>query len=202
MGLRAQVRTRDGWAADAHSAVRVQPRAGALPVQLSSAQRAELLGAARAGRAATARSLHLGAQEQLIPKSVLKDADGTVHTRYERTFAGLPVLGGDLVVHTAADGTAKAADKATNATISVPSTTATRSAASAKTFAIGRARAEGATSPAVTSSRKVVWAASGAPVLAWESVVDGLQDDGTPTPTPPCTPTSTSSVAPVTRRAP
>ncbi|MET9588012.1 M4 family metallopeptidase [Streptomyces sp. NPDC006539] len=167
-------------AADAHSAVRVQPRAGALPVQLSSAQRAELLGAAKAGRAATARSLHLGAQEQLIPKSVLKDADGTVHTRYERTFAGLPVLGGDLVVHTAADGTSKGADKATDATISVPSTTATRSAASAESFAIGRAKAEGATSPAVDTSRKVVWAASGAPVLAWESVVGGLQDDGTP----------------------
>ncbi|MGW3689792.1 M4 family metallopeptidase [Streptomyces sp. NPDC005125] len=162
------------------SAVRVQPRAGALPVQLSAAERARLLGAALADRAATARSLHLGAQEQLVPKSVLKDADGSVHTRYERTFAGLPVLGGDLIVHTAADGTSKGADKATNTRISVPSTTATRSPASAKTLAIGRAKAKGATSPTVTSSRKVVWAASGAPVLAWESVVGGLQDDGTP----------------------
>ncbi|WP_393072983.1 M4 family metallopeptidase [Streptomyces sp. LN704] len=161
-------------------AVRVQPRAGALPVQLSAAEQARLLGAALAGRAATARSLHLGTQEQLVPKSVVKDVDGSVHTRYERTFAGLPVLGGDLVVHTAADGTSKGADKATDTRISVPSTTATRSAASAKTLAIGRAKAKGATSPKVTSSRKVVWAASGAPVLAWESVVGGLQDDGTP----------------------
>ncbi|WUD72185.1 M4 family metallopeptidase [Streptomyces sp. NBC_00510] len=160
--------------------VRVQPRAGALPVQLSTSEQAKLLKATQADRAATARSLHLGAREQLIPKSVLKDADGSVHTRYERTFAGLPVLGGDLVVHTAADGTSKGVDKAVNATISVPSTTATRSADSAKTFAIGRAKAEGGTSPAVTTSRKVVWAASGAPALAWESVVGGLQDDGTP----------------------
>lgn len=167
--------------AQAHAgAVRVQPRAGALPVQLSAAEQARLLGAALTGRAATARSLHLGAQEQLVPKSVLKDADGSVHTRYERTFAGLPVLGGDLVVHTAADGASKGADKATEARISVPSTTATRSAASAKTLALGRAKAKGATSPTVTSSRKVVWAASGAPVLAWESVVGGLQEDGTP----------------------
>jgi hypothetical protein len=32
----------------------------------------------------------------MLPKDVIKDADGTVHTRYERTFAGLPVLGGDV----------------------------------------------------------------------------------------------------------
>ncbi|MFI5998169.1 M4 family metallopeptidase [Streptomyces sp. NPDC051362] len=161
-------------------AVRAQPRAGALAVQLSAAQQARLLEVARAGRAATARSLRLGAQEQLIPESVVKNADGSVHTRYERTFAGLPVLGGDLVVHTAADGSLRGADKATTAHISVPSTVATRSAASAKALAIGRAKAEGATGPTVTSFRKVIWAASGVPVLAWESVVGGMQEDGTP----------------------
>ncbi|WP_329035110.1 M4 family metallopeptidase [Streptomyces sp. NBC_00178] len=162
------------------SAVRIQPRAGALPVRLSASEQARLLGVAQKGRAATARALRLGAEEQLVPMSVLKDSDGSVHTRYERTFAGLPVLGGDLVVHTAADGTPKGADKATEARISVPSTTPARSAASAKTFAIGRARAEGAAHPTVTSTRRVVWAASGDPVLAWESVVGGLQEDGTP----------------------
>ncbi|MFF2383366.1 M4 family metallopeptidase [Streptomyces sp. NPDC058108] len=161
-------------------AVRTQPRAGALPVRLSGAEQAKLLKAALAGRAATARSLGLGAQEQLVPKSVAKDADGSVHTRYERTYAGLPVLGGDLVVHTAAGGASAGVDKATAARVTVPSTTATRSAASAGTLAIGRAKARGAVGPTVSGSRKVVWAASGTPVLAWESVVGGLQDDGTP----------------------
>ncbi|MGW9030347.1 M4 family metallopeptidase [Streptomyces sp. NPDC055722] len=181
LAVAASSGTATAGAPQAHAnPVRVQPRVGALPVQLSAPEQAKLLKEAQADRAATARSLHLGAQEQLIPKSVLKDADGTVHTRYERTFAGLPVLGGDLVVHTGADGTSKGVGKAVNEVISVPSTTATRSAASARTFAIGRAKAKGATRPAVMSTRKVVWAASGAPVLAWESVVGGLQDDGTP----------------------
>ncbi|MCE0446525.1 hypothetical protein LT493_23385 [Streptomyces tricolor] len=39
-------------------------------------------------------------REKLVVRDVVKDADGTLHTRYERTYDGLPVLGGDLVVHT------------------------------------------------------------------------------------------------------
>ncbi|MEV7238635.1 peptidase M4, partial [Streptomyces sp. NPDC051020] len=61
--------------------VKAQARAGALPVQLSPSQRGELLTAANASRAVTARSLHLGSKEALIVKSVLKDADGSLHTR-------------------------------------------------------------------------------------------------------------------------
>ncbi|WP_327249713.1 M4 family metallopeptidase [Streptomyces sp. NBC_01320] len=157
-----------------------QARAGAVPVQLSPSQRGELLAAANASRAVTARSLHLRSQEALIVKSVLKDADGSLHTRYERTFAGLPVLGGDLVVHTAANGSAEGVTKATNATITVASTTAAKSAGSAKALALGRAKAKGVAKATAGSARKVVWAASGTPTLAWETVVGGTQADGTP----------------------
>ncbi|WP_425586351.1 M4 family metallopeptidase [Streptomyces sannanensis] len=159
---------------------KAQARAGALSVQLSPSERGELLAAANASRAVTARSLHLGSQEALIVKSVLKDADGSLHTRYERTFAGLPVLGGDLVVHTAANGSAKGVTKATDATITVASTTAAKSAGSAKTFALGRAKAKGVAKATAGTARKVVWAASGTPTLAWETVVGGTQADGTP----------------------
>ena len=34
--------------------------------------------------------------------------------------------------------------------------------------------------PATDSARKVVWAGTGTPRLAWETVVSGVQDDGTP----------------------
>ncbi|MFE2090984.1 M4 family metallopeptidase [Streptomyces sp. NPDC059460] len=157
-----------------------QVRAGALQVQLSPSERATLLADAQATVATTARTLGLGGQEQLLAKSVLKDADGTVHTRYERTFAGLPVLGGDLVVHAAANGAVKGVSKATKATVKVASTTAVKSADSVKTFALGRAKAKGTTAPKADTVRKVVWAASGKPVLAWESVIGGVQHDGTP----------------------
>ncbi|SCF65528.1 M4 family metallopeptidase [Streptomyces sp. Ncost-T10-10d] len=166
-----------GTQADAPKA---QVRAGALQVRLSPSERASLLADAQATVATTARTLGLGGQEQLLVKSVLKDADGTVHTRYERTFAGLPVLGGDLVVHAAANGAVKGVSKATKATVKVASTTAVKSADSVKTFALGRAKAKGTTAAKADTVRKVVWAASGKPVLAWESVIGGVQHDGTP----------------------
>ncbi|MFE2560053.1 M4 family metallopeptidase [Streptomyces sp. NPDC059352] len=162
------------------AAVEAAPRAGALQVQLSPAERAALLADAQADRAVTAKALGLGGKEALLPRSVTKDADGSVHTRYERTFAGLPVLGGDLVVHTAANGSARGVTKNAKATITVASTSAAKSAESAKSFALGRARAEGAKAPKAESVRKVVWAGSGKPTLAWETVVDGVQHDGTP----------------------
>ncbi|WP_354644203.1 M4 family metallopeptidase [Kitasatospora camelliae] len=160
--------------------VSAQPRAGALAASLSPGERSALLSAAEAGAARTAAALQLGAQEKLQPRSVLKDADGTVHTRYERTYAGLPVLGGDLVVHTGPDGAITGVNKATEGPVAVASTTPARSADSAKSLAVGRAEAVGAKEAKADSARSVIWAATGTPVLAWETVVGGLQPDGTP----------------------
>ncbi|MGW0122064.1 M4 family metallopeptidase [Streptomyces sp. NPDC003327] len=156
------------------------PRAGAAEVRLTPAQHTALLAEARERRTATARALGLGEREELLPKSVLKDADGTLHTRYERTFAGLPVLGGDLIVHAAADGATQGVTRATRATITVATTAAERTADSAKSAALARAEAQGASSPKADSVRKVVWAADHRPTLAWETVVGGLQHDRTP----------------------
>ncbi|MFE7564137.1 M4 family metallopeptidase [Kitasatospora sp. NPDC057500] len=157
----------------------VQAFAGALPVELSAQQRGELLAAADAGRAETAGLLKLGSKEELVVRGVTKDADGTVHTRYERTFAGLPVLGGDLVVHAAPDGSVKGVTKATEADIAVD-TTAKESAEAAKGLALDSAGSAKVQEPAADSARQVVWAASGTPRLAWETVVTGTQEDGTP----------------------
>lgn len=127
----------------------------------------------------TAKILDLGSKEKLIVKDVAKDADGTTHTRYERTYAGLPVLGGDLVVHV--KNGRSTVSEASKADLKVPTTTArvTSSAAAHKALAV--AKKADATRPAVDGApRLVVWAAGAKPVLAWESVVGGTQDDGTP----------------------
>ncbi|MGV9551073.1 M4 family metallopeptidase, partial [Streptomyces ardesiacus] len=71
------------------------PAKGSELVKLSPAQRAELIRDANATKAKTADDLGLGAKEQLVVRDVAQDRDGTVHTRYERTYDGLPVLGGD-----------------------------------------------------------------------------------------------------------
>ncbi|MEV1067244.1 M4 family metallopeptidase [Streptomyces sp. NPDC050263] len=159
-------------------------RADGLPADLTPAQRTTLIKSAEAKTTQTADSLGLGAQEKLLVKDVVKDNDGTVHTRYERTFAGLPVLGGDLVVHTPpaslAAGTVSTTFNNNRRTVSVKSTTATFSKSAAETKALTAAKALDAENPAAQSARKVIWAGAGTPKLAWETVVSGLQDDGTP----------------------
>ncbi|MET7358375.1 M4 family metallopeptidase [Streptomyces sp. NPDC005562] len=150
------------------------------PVALSASARADLLRDAGAERSATAERIGLGAKEKLVVRDVVKDADGTTHTRYERTYDGLPVLGGDLVVHTAKSGALKGVTKATEATVKVASTDAKLGASSvAKSAESTAAKAKTAKADA-QSPRKVIWAATGKPVLAYETVVTGVQKDGTP----------------------
>ncbi|WP_436851191.1 M4 family metallopeptidase [Streptomyces asoensis] len=154
---------------------------GAESVRLTPAQRAALIHEADAGKAATAKELGLGAKEALVVRDVVKDADGTLHTRYERTYGGLPVLGGDLVVQTAASGATEGVTKATRAAIKVASLSPALSAAKAQKQALSLATAAGAENPGLNQApRKVIWAANGTPVLAYETVVGGLQEDGTP----------------------
>ncbi|MFD9851979.1 M4 family metallopeptidase [[Kitasatospora] papulosa] len=156
------------------------PLAGS-PHQLSASARTALIQQADAATAETAQEIGLGAQEKLLVRDVVKDVDGTVHTRYERTYNGLPVLGGDLVVHETGTGKAEGVTKATKAAIKVSSLKPTIAAAKAEKQAVAAAEAAGSEKTAADQApRKVVWAATGEPTLAYETVVGGLQDDGTP----------------------
>ncbi|MYZ12951.1 peptidase M4, partial [Streptomyces sp. SID337] len=103
------------------------------------------------------------------------------HTRYERTYDGLPVLGGDLVVDTAKSGKTEGVTKAVKTQLKGVDTSADIKASAAEKQALGAARAEGSKkTDADRAPRKVVWMAKGAPTLAYETVVGGLQHDGTP----------------------
>ncbi|MFJ8939245.1 M4 family metallopeptidase [Streptomyces sp. NPDC102365] len=158
-------------------------RTGGLTADLTPAQRTALIRTAAKRTGATADSLGLGAKEKLLVKDVVKDNDGTLHTRYERTYAGLPVLGGDLVVHTPPASKATGTVSTTFAgkrTLKVSSTTAAYPKSAAETKALKAAEDLDARKPTAESARKVIWAGDGTPKLAWETVVGGLQDDGTP----------------------
>jgi Zn-dependent metalloprotease len=48
------------------------------------------------GHAGAARA---SADDRFTGRGVIVDADGTEHVRFERSYRGLPVIGGDLVVH-------------------------------------------------------------------------------------------------------
>ncbi|MCD7444844.1 M4 family metallopeptidase [Streptomyces lincolnensis] len=154
----------------------------AAPTTLAPAARTALIQEQQGEAGATAREIGLGAQEKLVVRDVVKDADGTVHTRYERTYAGLPVLGGDLVVHESRSGETEGVTKATKAAIEVASLTPAVTTAKAEKQAVTLAKAAGSErTEASEAPRKVIWAGNGSkPVLAYETVVGGLQEDGTP----------------------
>jgi Zn-dependent metalloprotease len=128
------------------------------------ARRKAAIADARSDTGRTGRALRLGDRQALVVKNVQRDVDGVEHVRYERTYAGLPVIGGDLVVHETKAGAPRTVDWASHADIKVASVKPTVSAA----------RARG------TGDRKVIFAANHKPVLAWESHVGGFKKDGTP----------------------
>ncbi|MGW3636023.1 M4 family metallopeptidase, partial [Streptomyces sp. NPDC005122] len=149
--------------------------------QLSAAARTSLIKQADAAAPETAQQIGLGAKEKLVVRDVVKDVDGTVHTRYERTYNGLPVLGGDLVVHESKAGRTEGVTRAVKAAIKVTSLKPQVTTAKAEKQALTAAKSAGsAQTTADRAPRRVIWAATGKPTLAYETVVGGLQDDGTP----------------------
>ncbi|MGW6705509.1 M4 family metallopeptidase [Streptomyces sp. NPDC054956] len=178
VGIQTGTATADATASQAGSVAQANP--GAANRALSASERATLLAEANSTTAQAAKALGLGGAEKLIVREVVKDVDGTTHTMYERTYDGIPVLGGDLTVH-AKDGVTKSVTKATNHDVKVADTTASVTPAAAEGQAVSAANAEGAKdAKASKGARKVIWAAQGVPVLAFETVVGGLQHDGTP----------------------
>ncbi|NGO74069.1 hypothetical protein G5C65_38285, partial [Streptomyces sp. SB3404] len=95
---------------------------GALPAKVTPKERAGLLRTADARAEGTADTLKLGGKEKLKVRNVVKNRDGATHTRYERTYAGLPVLGGEIIVHRAPDGSIESTDRANPLDITVPTT--------------------------------------------------------------------------------
>ncbi|MEV7233421.1 M4 family metallopeptidase [Streptomyces sp. NPDC051020] len=183
VGVQAGTATATPGSATAAAAT-ADAKHGALAKQLTPSKRAELIREANASKAATAKELGLGSQEKLVVRDVIQDNDGTTHTRYERTFAGLPVLGGDLVVQETKAGRTESvtkASKVTSAQLKAVDTAADIAPAKAETQALGAAKAAGSKKTvADRAPRKVVWMAQGKSQLAYETVVGGLQDDGTP----------------------
>ena len=112
---------------------------------------------------------------------VVRDRDGATHVRLDRSFRGLQVLGGDLVVHSGASG----AWRGVSQTLAAPLDVRTRpsiSAAAATNRTVAPARATAAIDNlrAAGEPRLVVDATGAKPHLAWEVRTGGRQADGTP----------------------
>lgn len=108
------------------------------------------------------------------------DADGGSHVRMNRTVHGLPVIGGDLVVHhgdAAWEGASQTLrtplDLAVRPVLGKATALAKALAPSALTRSIDRLRTEGA-------PRLVIDAVPARPRLAWQVTTSGRREDGTP----------------------
>ncbi len=123
----------------------------------------------------------VGKGQAFAVTDALVDGDGTSHVRMERTYRGLRVLGGDLVVHQGPDGDfegasltlAKAPALGVRPEVSVAAATERALAPSKLMRSITGESVE-------TSPELVVDATAGKPRLAWEVLSGGTQADGTP----------------------
>ncbi|WP_425553037.1 M4 family metallopeptidase, partial [Dactylosporangium fulvum] len=102
------------------------------------------------------------------------DANGAAHTRYTRTYHGIRVYGGDVVVHTDAKG----AYAGTSNSLAVPLRVSTRPAVSAANAAGAAKAAFGGTVAAAAVPQLMIDASSGIGRLAWENVIEGWAADG------------------------
>ncbi|WP_433310311.1 M4 family metallopeptidase [Micromonospora chersina] len=158
-------------AAGTAAAVQAAPPGPAAPDAAQA--RAIAADSARALVADRPAYLHASSDEAFVQKPVIS-SEGTQYVPYERTYKGLPVVGGDFVLATDAAGNLKYASVAQQQAIgSLATTPKLTSAAAAKT-----ARAQLKTVSTVEGTNLVVYTLGAAPALAWETTVRGTDAEG------------------------
>lgn len=121
-------------------------------------------------------------EQELVASDALVDPDGTTHVRLDRTYRGLPVLGGDLVVHQAPDATLESVSQTLEAplTLSVAPVLGATSATSRALAPAAALRGIDGLEASKAAPRLVVDALGATPRLAYEVTTSGVQADGTP----------------------
>ncbi|MFD4604919.1 M4 family metallopeptidase [Streptomyces sp. NPDC058464] len=139
----------------------------------SATTAAQVVAAARAAAFAHASATGVGAGDELQPQDVMIDPEGARHVRFVRTHQGMPVLGGDLVVHLshrlAYTGVTRAADH----TVRPAATEAKLTARQAEEKAAAAADGDAGTAQLVVDAR------DGAAALAYQVTVDGSDGSST-----------------------
>ncbi|WP_232828511.1 M4 family metallopeptidase [Kribbella monticola] len=126
--------------------------------------------------AKAAVALRLAKGEVLKVSDVVKDADGTEYVRYDRTFNGLKVVGGDLIVKRKGEAISHVTYNRGAHKVAIASTkpTLSQAAALAKGAKSADFKATG------NKGSLVVYVTPSKPVLAYEVVTTGVKADQTP----------------------
>lgn len=151
----------------------------AAPTAASASSRSAVAGRALAAAKAHRSSTELGANQALHAKDVIADRSGATHTRFTRTYRGLSVLGGDVVVHRSGAGAWRGASLTLDRSLAL-STAPSVSEKKADATAVAVAERTLRTKGHVGRSTLVVDAREGAPRLAWAVTTVGTRRDGTP----------------------
>jgi zinc metalloprotease ZmpA len=117
-----------------------------------------------------------GPEEAFVVRDVVLDDDGTEHVRLDRTYRGLPVLGGDVVLHGRPDGSSKGVSKTQRTALDLATTPAVGASRAAAT---ARGAFRGAVD-AVDAPVLSVLARAAAPRLVQDTVVHGTTPAGDP----------------------
>ncbi|MFD8808777.1 M4 family metallopeptidase [Streptomyces sp. NPDC059597] len=141
---------------------------------MSTARTAPVVHAASAAAFAHAAETGVATGDELEPQDVMFDPEGGRHVRFTRTHDGLPVLGGDLVVHLDRQLGYAGVTRAADHTVRPATTDAKVTPAQAATAAAQAAGGQAGTPQLVVDAR------AGAAHLAYQVTVTGstLDDDG------------------------
>ncbi len=145
------------------------------PLPASGYNQPAAVQAEQALTAQTAAALGLASGEVLKVRDVVKDADGTEYVRYDRTYNGLPVVGGDLIVKRKGATVGQVTYNRGVKSVGVPTKpTLSQSAALTTAAKTAKFKATG------NKGSLVVFVTPTKPVLAYDVVTTGVKADQTP----------------------
>jgi Zn-dependent metalloprotease len=144
-----------------------------------SLTKAQNIAVEQSASAFSEQALGLGSGEKLVVQDVINDSDGSTHVRYNRTFSGLRVIGGDLVSHRDQGGEVKSVNWNSSQKVAVASIAPKVGFASAKVAGAKTASMEHeTTSP--SKGEVVIYAGGSTPKLAYDVLTVGVRADQTP----------------------
>ncbi|MEU4691850.1 M4 family metallopeptidase [Actinoplanes sp. NPDC023714] len=155
------------WITGPATAQPVSPRAAAAASADKAADTAEALVAAEPA------NLHTSDGEAYVQRPVIS-TEKLQYVPYDRTYKGLPVIGGDFVVVTDNAGNTKYTSVAQSSPIGELAVTPKLSSADS----VAIAKAELKTVKNVEGTKLVVVTTTGDPTLAWESTINGTSAEG------------------------
>ena len=155
--------------------------ASALSVASAPAEAASPMRSAAVARASAlvgnnAALVRRAPADAFAARDVIVDADGTEHVRFDRTYNGLPMIGGDVVMHSRNGKLAGVSQ-----TLKSTARPALKAQVSGDQAIVEAGARFGSRFIGAPTSRMVVYARDIAPVLAHEVVMHGIKADQTPT---------------------